>query len=260
MTDDTALDRAHGAMETGGDAERLRFFERLADAELFLLLEEEAIGDQIRPQVYPVDGQSFVLAFDRIERLAEFSGQTSPYAALSGRAVVSLLEGQGIGIGVNLGVAPSAILLPADAVGWLAQTIAVRPEERADRPQELSAPTSLPQEVLVGLNTKLALAAGLARTAYLASVSYEGGRSGHLLAFVDAPPDAEAALGQAVSEALVFSGVEAGEIDVAFFASANPICAKLARVGLRFDLPEPERSSPGPVAPGMDPEQPPKLR
>ncbi len=129
-----------------------------------------------------------------------------------------------------------------------------------ERPSELRAPHAVPQQVLTGLDVKLALAAGLARSAYLAEVQYAGGGLGHLLAFVDAIPGAETALSQAVSEALVFSGIEAAEIDVAFFAASDPLCARLARVGLRFDLPEPTAPASGPAAPGSDPDRPPKLR
>lgn len=51
--DDTPLDRAVRAMAAApeDDAARLRFHERLADAELFLLLAEEADGDHIAPQI-----------------------------------------------------------------------------------------------------------------------------------------------------------------------------------------------------------------
>ncbi len=247
-------------METGGDASRLRFYERLADAELFLLLAHEATGDRIEPQVYPVDGENYVLVFDRIERLAEFAGQTVPYAAMSGRAVINLLARHSLGLGVNLGTAPSSILLPISAIDWLAEAIATRPSKRTERPTELHAPKSVPEPVLSGLQTKLELAAGFARQAYLAEVQYDGGRKSHILAFVDALPGAEPALSQAVSEALVFSGVEVGEIDVVFFESSDPICARLSRAGVLFDLPRPTRSASEPAAPGMDPAKPPKLR
>jgi hypothetical protein len=49
-------------------------------------------------------------------------------------------------------------------------------------------------------------------------------------------------------------------MDVGFFASTEPVAAKLARHGLRFDLPQPEPSAPPPAAPGMDPEKPPVLK
>ena len=79
-----------------------------------------------------------------------------------------------------------------------------------------------------------------------------------MLAVIDPLPGAESALAQTVNEALVFSGIEAGMLDVAFFRSTDPMIKKLANVGLRFDLPEPIQPQ-NPAAPGMDPSKPPKL-
>ena len=262
MTEPTALDLAHIAMaaEPSDDSARLHFYERLADAELHLMLNSEPTGGKLNPAVFPVDRADYVLVFDHEERLAEFAGQITPYAALSGRTIAAMLTGQSIGLGVNLGVAPSSILIPPEAVSWLADTVAVRPAEEQDRPIEVGAPSQVPQSLLQGLNVKLAAAAGLAQSAYLVAVDYQSGRYGHLLGFVQALAGAEQALSQAVAEALVFSGVEGGEIDVAFFAEHDPICAKLANVGLRFDLPQQCEFSAQPAAPGMDPKSPPRLR
>lgn len=254
----TPLDLAHAAME-GGDAARLRFYERLADGELFLLLAREAEGATIEPRLFELEDGPVALVFDREARLAEFTGEPSPYAALSGRRAAALLAGRGIGLGVNLGVAPSSILLPAQAVDWLASTLAHAPAEARERASEVRPPGELPPVLLESLGAKLPAAAGLARMAYLAGVTYEGGRRSHLLAFVDAVPGAEDALAGAVGEALVFSGLEMGELDVAFLRASDPLSARLAKVGLRFDLPRPEAREPL-SAPGMDPERPPRLR
>jgi hypothetical protein len=82
-----------------------------------------------------------------------------------------------------------------------------------------------------------------------------------MLAFIGAAPGAEPALTRAASEALTFSGVEAGEMDVTFLAPDQPVLDRMARVALRFDLPQPAAATPtAPAAPGMDPSQPPKLR
>ncbi|MEO0865181.1 MAG: SseB family protein, partial [Pseudomonadota bacterium] len=59
---------------------------------------------------------------------------------------------------------------------------------------------------------------------------------------------------------LTFSGIEAGALDVGFFDGADPVTERLARVGLRFDLPQPAPATAGPAAPGMDPAHPPRLR
>jgi hypothetical protein len=265
MTDLTPLDKVHAAMQSDpeDDAARLGFFERLADSELFLMLQATPTGDEatVTPEIFETGGQSYVLVFDREERLAAFSGDVTPFVALSGRNIAEMLAGQQLGLGVNLGVAPSAILLPDEAVRWLHETLGNRPEVVETRVDEVSPPRGLPENLIRALDAKLAAAMGLAASAYLVAVTYRSGARGHMLAFLGAVPQAETALARAVAEALTFSGIEAGVIDVGFFRLSDPIVAKLERVGLRFDLPQPqetviqERS-----APGMDPARPPKLK
>lgn len=257
----TLLDAAHAAVsaDPGNEALRLRFFERLADGEMVLLLEREAEGETLEPRVFELEEGPVVLVFDREERLASFTGGIAPYAALPGRVIAGLLKGQGIGMGVNLGVAPSSMLLPPEAMDWLAETLEETPEEVEALPQEFLAP-SVPEAVIAALDGKLARAGGLAVAALLAGVVYQGGRRGHLLALIDAGEGAEPALARAMNEALVFSGIEAGELDVVFLASGSPAAQAMARVALRFDLPEPQVQDLSPAAPGMDPSRPPKLR
>ena len=260
----TPLDIAHDAMETASEdaSARLRFYDCLAGAELFLLLADEAEGDAIRPQIFPIEGQSLVLAFDQEERLSAFvDGAAAPYAVLTGRCLAEMLASQSMGLGLNLGVAPSAIILDAEAMTWLAETLSARPDEVEETPEELSAPVGVPEPVLTAIDSKLAAAGGLAKMAYLALAQYAGGRTAHLVAFIDPLPGAEPALANAVTEALTFSGIEAGSLDIAFFKASDQVAASLARVGLRFDLPEAEAKSQTPgAAPGMDPSKPPKLR
>jgi len=260
---ETVLDQAHAAMQAApeDDAARLRFFERLGDAELFLLLEVEAVDDQVTPQVFDPGAGPLVLVFDREERLAAFVGAEAPYAALSGRVIADLLAEQGLGLGLNLDVAPSSFLLDADGVRWLAQTMGHGPDEVEARLAEVRAPKGLPDALIAALDTKLATATGLAQLAYLVGTTDSEGAQGHMLAFVGVAPGAEGALAQAASEALTFSGIEAGAMDVGFFDARDPVTERLARVGLRFDLPQPAPArSPEPAAPGMDPDRPPRLR
>lgn len=257
---ETPLDAAHAAVSADPENEalRLRFFERLADGEMVILLEREAVGETLEPRIFDLEEGPFVLVFDREERLAAFSGGISPYAALPGRVIAGMLKGQGIGLGVNLGVAPSSMLLPAEAMDWLAETLEEGPEQVEALPEEFVAPR-VPEVLVAALDAKLARAGGLAVAAVLAGVVYRGGRRGHMLAFLDAAKGAETALARAMGEALVFSGIEAGELDVAFLAQGEAAAKAMARVGLRFDLPVPEVPA-APTAPGMDPTRPPKLR
>ena len=261
MTIVTLLDAAHAAVSANpeDDRARLRFYERLADGEMFLLLEREAAGEVIDPKVFDLESGPVVLVFDREERLAEFSGAIAPYAALPGRVIAAMLKGQGIGLGVNLGVAPSEMLLPAEAMDWLAEALEDGPEEVEAAPREF-LPPAVPEAVVAALDAKLARAAGLALAAVLCGAVYGEGRRGHLLAVLDAAEAAEAALARALREAVVFSGVEAGDLDVVFLEAGSAVAQAMARVGLRFDLAVPEAAPVAPVAPGMDPSRPPKLR
>lgn len=263
MSEATPLDLAHDAMQAApqDEAVRMRFYERLADAELFILLEKEAQGERIAPETFETAGASYVLVFDTEARLAQFVGRVAPYAALSGRVIATMLAGQGIGLAVNPEVAPSSILIPDDAVGWLAETLSQTPDEVEAKIEAFSAPTGLPESLITALDAKLSTAAGLARMAYLVGVTYESGARSHMLGFVGAQPEAQGALAKAVGEALTFSGIQAGALDVGFFEASDVVAAKLARAGLRFDLPEIVAPAEYiPVAPGSDPAKPPKLR
>ncbi|WP_170466585.1 SseB family protein [Ruegeria arenilitoris] len=262
MTEATALDNAHGAMtaDPQDDAARLRFFERLADSELFLLLTEEAKDESISPELFDVADGRFVLAFDREDRLARFAERPVPYVALSGRVLSAMLAGQGIGLGLNLEVAPSSMLIPAEALGWLAETLQHGPEEVQQQLEEFLPPAGLPDDLLTALDAKLATAVGLAEAAYLVGTKSKGGGAGHMLGFIGAVEGAEPALAKAASEALTFSGIEAGAMDVGFFRAHDQVAASLARVGLRFDLPQPEARVVTQTIPGSDPEKPPILK
>ncbi|MGB3179536.1 MAG: SseB family protein [Albidovulum sp.] len=263
---ETLLDRAFRAMaeaEDGDDAPRLRFYERLADAELFLLLTGEPSGQTIAPQIFDLEEGRFALGFDTEDRLSAFAAGAVPYAALPGRVVARELASAGIGLGFNLGVDASAYLMPAEVLTWLSETLDHRPEAGEARVAEFRRPTQLPQALIIALDAKLAGLAGLARRAHLAATLGVDGGLGHLLAFEDARPGAEEPLAKAISEALTFSGVEAGVLDVAFFASSGPELALMTPVALSFDLPVPEPvrvETLTPPAPGMDPDHPPKLR
>ncbi|GLQ36254.1 hypothetical protein GCM10007939_25380 [Amylibacter marinus] len=255
----TAIDKAHSAMEAepSNETVRLAFYERLMEAELFLMLAQEPTDTSATPEIFAAEGQDFALIFDREERLAAFAEKPVPYVGLSGRNIVQMLAGRNIGLGLNLAVASSSILLPADAVEWMASMITSAAETTAT-PESVAPPTSVPEQIVVALDLKLAAMAGLADTAYLADITYDNQTRNAALAFVNAAPDAQTAIANAISEAITFSGIEAAALDVLFLRASDPICAKLATQGLRFDLPEVIAPT-APDAPGMNPAKPPKL-
>ena len=258
----TELDRAHAAMQAGGDAEALRFYQILADATLYLLLEREAEGERINPRVFDLEDGPVLLAYDSEERLAAMGAGPVPYAALPGRIVAQHLAGQGVALGLNFGSgAASEVMLPPEAMGWLAEMLEVEPEAVQAQPEAFFAPQGLPDALADALTFTLGGAAGLAQAALLVGVRYAGGRRGHVLAVIGAHPASEEALARALAEALAFSGVEAGEMDVTFLSADAPVVLELARVAQVFEVPElvaevaAERA-----APGSDPERPPRLR
>jgi hypothetical protein len=258
----TPLDTAHAAMNAAPDDDtaRLRFYERMADVELYLLLEAEPVNDQISPKVLETDGAQYLLAFDRAQRLAQYAGDTAAYVALSGRNVAAMLEDQPLGIALNIDVAPSAILLPDTAVAWLRETLTHEAAQVEAKIESVLPPKGLPESLIEAIDAKLATATGMAANAWLVGVEYSGGGRGHLLAFIDAIPRAQDALVRAASEALTFSGIEAGAMDVGFFAHGDPTVTKLMRVGLRFDLPQMETLQKTPRMPGSNPDEPPILK
>jgi hypothetical protein len=238
----TPIDVAHAAMMATpeNDTARLRFYERMADAELYLLLEAEPEGDQITPRVLETEGAQYLLAFDCIQRLEQYAGETDAYVELSGRDVAAMMLGQPLGIALNMDVAPSAILLPEAAVAWLCETLTNDAAQVEAKIESVLPPRGLPEALIKAIDAKLATATGMAANAWLVGVTYEGGGRGHLLAFIDALPRAQDALVRVASEALTFSGIEAGAMDVGFFNHSDPTASKLMKVGLRFDLPEME--------------------
>lgn len=259
----THLDDAHAAMmqNEDDDAARLKFYSKLADTELFVLLDDDEIPDQVRPRLFDLEDGPVVLAFDLEERLTAFVGGPAPYAALPGRVVAAQLAGQGVGLGLNVGDAPSSIILPADVLDWLSATLETKPLEVAAVPQGFGYPWGIPASVTERLIEKLGANPGLADAVLMAEVVYAQGRRGHILAVLGANAGSESALTGAVSEAIVFSGLDMAEIDVVFLAPNDPRIKAIADIALRLDLPKPvAMPKPERRIPGMDPQKPPILR
>lgn len=262
MTEITPLDTAHAAMMAAPEdaTARLQFYHRLADTELFMLLEKEVEGDSITPEVFDLSDSSYVLVFDTQDRMATFTGATKPYAALSGRMIAALLISNNIGLGVNLDVASSAILIPPTGLAWLTDALENTPEQMTSKAVKFNKSNGIDDSLLETLKDRILHAGGVALAAFLVSVDYENGTSGTLICFVDTPENARDALAKSVTETLIFSGLSEGAIDVAFFASDDPMVANMARVGHQFELPKPvEPVQHAPKAPGSDPDTPPIL-
>jgi hypothetical protein len=267
--DETPIDTAFLASEARPDDNGLymRLLERIMDAELFLLLSEEPDRDKLDPHVFELEEGRFLLAFDQGERLAEFLDAPAPYVALPGRRLVEMMAGQDIGLALNLGVAPSEMLLPSDAIGWMAlQGEEGAPREAEARVKTISMPRHLPSGLIAAIDPKLAAMSQVIREAHLVDVKFSDETAALLLALVDVPEYARRHVATAIGEAVRFSGTEHARLDVTFVERGSPMLAQIAAVSIRIDLPghDGEHGADvgpsGPSAPGADPGRPPILR
>ena len=225
------LDRAHAAMQTGGDAEGMAFYRVLADAELFLLLEAEAEGDVMTPRLFDLAEGAVMLAFDSEERLAAFADGPLPYAVLPGRVIAGQMTGQGpifgkrLSLGLNLGSgAASEVILPPEALDWLLALLDQAPPEAIQARIALFEAPMVPAAVLAALAGSLA---GVDQ-ARLVGVRYIDGRRGQMLALTGVMVAAQVKVARAVTEALAFSGIDAGALDVAFLKTDDPALDMMA--------------------------------
>lgn len=260
---ETPLDAAQRAAAAApeDDALRLAVHGRLLEGEMFLLLAAEPEGERLQPRVLELETGPVVLAFDRDDRLAAFLdtalGGPAPYAALTGRRLVALLARKGLGLGVNLGVAASEMLLPPEAVDWLAALAASRPERTEGAARRFAPPMPDPR-LEAALAARLAALAGLFTEAHLVAADLPGGPR-PLLAFVGVAAAAEPAVAAAVAETLRFlDGAPA--LDVTFLAADAPVLGTLSAVSRRFGAAAAEAPAAVRAAPGSDPDRPPILR
>lgn len=254
---ETPLDRAWRAAEApgAGDAEMARYYDTFAGVEFFLALEPDSLESEApQPLIFSVEGAPTALIFDTEIRMAEFLETGAAHLALSGRAVISMFASRGVQLGVNLGDAPSATILPASAVDWAAAALRQPIEAETGGRAALGAPRGAKPELLARIDAKLAGMTGLVRETWLCGV----GDGALLLCVALEQPGAENAVVSALAETARFSGEGDAAFDIAVVEEESPALVLARKVGLGFDLSVPP--APAPAGPGMDPSSPPKLR
>jgi hypothetical protein len=257
----TAIDAAHAAL-AAAEAEgrddagaRMAFYGQVLAAELHVILEGEPEGDRLRPLLLATEAGRLVLAFDLPERIAAFLDVPRDTVALSGRSLVAMIAGQGLGIALNPDVAPSASIIGWQAVDWLAEE-GPRIEAHAARVAAFRPPRDVPPALVAALESRLGAYAGRISAGWLAAAEYADGSAGLVLALDGVPAEAEPRVAAAIDEAVRFSGLEGVRLDVLFPGAA--VRDRIARVGLAFrpEVVPPSDSTP----PGSDPARPPRLR
>ncbi len=260
---ETAIDIAFRASQASPEdtALYMRLLERIMDAELFLLLSEEPEQDHVEPQVFEMEEGRFILAFDRGERLADFLDCPSPYIALPGRRLVDMMSGQEVGLALNLGVAPSEMLLPPEAVAWMADLGSGAPELHEAKLTGIAMPRHLPSGLMAALDPKLAALGSVIREAHLVEAEFANNDHALLLVLFGVPEDARRDVAAAIGEAVRFSGVEHARLDVTFLDLDAPSRSQIESVSVRIELPQAPAEPTRPLSePGSDPDRPPRLR
>ncbi|HEU0221148.1 MAG TPA: SseB family protein [Paracoccaceae bacterium] len=243
----SALDAAQAAMEAAPDSEAARrdFWALLAATELWLVLGGEP-EEGLVPLVLRTAEGDLALAFDSEERLAGFVEAPTPWACLSGRRVVAMLAGQGIGLGLNLGAA-AGVILPADALAWAAEMLGQATLQERRRPVRIGPPR-LDEARVRAIDMRLAAMAGMAAEAWLATACYDDGSEAPVLVLTGVAAAAQAGMAAALAEAHRLSGGQ-GVLDIVFPEADSPWLPALRRQGLGFEIPalaEEPRAAPRP--------------
>lgn len=239
----SAIDRALDGVAT--DAGWQLFLALVAGSELFVLLEAEDPGGAAVPAIFDTEEGRFVLAFDSVDRLADFAGAAA-YAALSGRELARQIAGHDVSLGLNIGAASETVLAP-EALVWLAQDAAAMTPAEVEL-EEVLPPGEVSALGFMALDTRLAALAGIAARAYLARARIGCVERG-LLVIVGTAAEAQSAVSEAVADFAARSGLAEDGLTVVHVGPEAPLVATLERVGLRFDLPEvsgPERRGDAP--------------
>jgi hypothetical protein len=217
-------------------------------------------GRRRRARDLPRRRRAYVAAFDTEERLAAFAGRIAPYAALSGPDARAAPRPRGLGLALNP-EAPRPPDAPAARRGGLARRRARGATGRGDGAARGGASAGRPAR------RAPRRARRQARHGHGASRATPGSPPSPMPAAARPSPrgrrrgalGAEPAIARADRRGADLLGSGGRELDVDFLPMADPAVARIAKVGLRFDLRRRSRRA-APARPGMDPDRPPRLR
>lgn len=176
MTDHLDMGRVP-AMETPLDLafERARvdpeetasFYEALFAATVFMPIdgafdedgnESESEARSISPILYEVEDVATLMIFDTEDRLARWTDEPIDYVGLTGQQFFAMFEGDQQ-VALNIGVAPSSVIIPINTVGWLHQRAIEEVESEvvgAGSAVEVAPPPELTTEAVARITARIA--------------------------------------------------------------------------------------------------------
>lgn len=233
----TILGSTYAATFDGGEAELWQFYETLAEARVYVLLDDTVKGETYEPKVFALKDARYLLAFDVPEQADELTGSTASTSPTLGMDLFKLLRGRDIGLGVNMGGTSSATLISGETIDMICAyydgTAGEPLVADADTSQfrALLAPHNFPDTLQNALGEKLS---GLQQTfgkAVLLKAEYDEGKSGFIVAISGAGDADRSAIAAAVDEALVASRRSDIHLDVVFLGLDDPMASRIERVG-----------------------------
>ena len=217
---------------------RLNYYGVLADANLFLLLEQEPSNEILEPKFIQLEGKNFALAFDSEESLSEFYGETAAFAQITGRVLAKMLLEENIGLGINLGVSEGELLLPYEVVEWFVNVLDETPDLVQASPKSFLPANAFPEIMFKALQEKLKPAVGLFDEIWICAVEYNEDETSHLICLMGVQNSAQQAIVKSINEVLSFTDIDLGNIDVAHFSYDDEACTKICEIGIKIEFPE----------------------
>lgn len=159
---DLAFERARSDPE-----ETAAFYDTLFAATVFMPIDgafdedgnaSETEARAIAPILYEVENVPTLMVFDTEDRLARWTDEPVDYVGLSGAQFFAMFEGEQQ-VALNIGVAPSSVVIPVDTVSWLHDR-AVEAVESEEIPPgaalELAPPPELSTEAVARITARIA--------------------------------------------------------------------------------------------------------
>lgn len=245
---DLAFERARNDPE-----ETVGFYDALFAATIFLPIDgayddngddSDSQASSIEPVFYEVEDAPTLLIFDTEERLATWTDSPIDYVGLTGRQLFSMFEGDQQ-VALNIGVAPSSVVIPVEVVGWLHEraTETVESQEvEAGADLEVAPPPPLAPEIVARIAARIA---GLRREvdeAVFFSLGIDTAQDEAERRVVLGVAVSQAGLADAESVAQALADTARGAfegnrtVEVALLSADSPLMEKARKVGLNLPV------------------------
>ena len=226
-----------------------RFFDELMATLLYMPVHEEpeeteSGGQSISPIIFEVEDEETILVFDSEERVADWATEPVNYVGLPGATIFEMFDGREQ-VGLNLGVAPSSLIITRENVAWLHDR-AVEATEAEEIPAganlRVEPPADAPREAVAALTSRLAgfRAEVQEATLFRLFVEGEGGRESSRLVLALSPTPIGAHRAEEVAAALAKTARAAFSIaeplEVTILHPGSELMEKARSVGLRLPI------------------------